>query len=663
MTKMIAASPVGRAELVDNWLEVASQSSDMRVRGNAVIALVTIGGQKRMEMLARLICQTAKEVREGQPGRLEIIGLTWRETRAPRLADADRKLLEGILDSRDDAMPQYERENARAILQGGNLWRQWLAHRRLEPFITLRSVFRTIVLEAVSATLLTGAVLWLIARAIYGVGLPLDDSMATTAFALFLAGLASLSAIVAARLITPGIQSTKGVLFDAGVIAVASSLLPTTLLLLIENNPGGLIGDTMTDWMSFGGSTWWLLAVMALPGFFMLRLLVPLVSGKYNLLSRIQLAGLPLLWATAIAATAIWDEKLAIPDRISSACVAWTVFVVSALTVGAALSSRSARWTESLRMGFPTPLARLSGARLPAFVAACAFVLAVPVANRLVQAERVRSVDLGEDEIKHIPLTMNRPVILIPSSNELKLGLEARPGSHNPQIRIRSKQGVSFSRHTYSPSTNLRGEQPALVRVPGADQVEVCLTDETNCGSSGSVSDWPRLFAGKGVGKDSTADEAAAGAVLIVIPVVSPIKAERLPLGDPQRTRFSGSFTLSPGRNAFEFELPTQLALKAHIAPSREVDAVLILETVSSPIRRWTSLAAQALAEQPLTEKPSIDVTLKEGTYRLCVRLFDYFNLECDGRASELLTGEPIELTVEAPPPEVRPTMPRRIAP
>lgn len=168
----------GRSGLVDNWLEAASESSDMRVRGNAVIALVTIGGQKRMEMLARLIGQTATEVHDGLPGRPEIIRLARQEIGPLRLGEADRKLLDGILDGRDDIIPQRERETARGILQDGSLWRQRQVYRRLEPRWSLFNLelLRTIVREAVAGTVLVGIALWLITKAVYGDGLPLNDT-------------------------------------------------------------------------------------------------------------------------------------------------------------------------------------------------------------------------------------------------------------------------------------------------------------------------------------------------------------------------------------------------------------------------------------------------------------------------------------------------------
>lgn len=433
---------------------------------------------------------------------------------------------------------------------------------------------------------------------------------------------------------------------------------------MFETDPGGLIG-TLADPMNYGRSAWWLLAIMALPGFFLLRISVPFVSGHYDLMARVRLVGGPLLWATIVADLVIWDPKLGVTEQIDSACLAWVVFVVSALIISAVLYERSERWPKSFGIGDSAPMGWITLLGVPAFLAAFGLVVAVPVVGRWIQTERIHSEQIDTDDVRRIPLAMNTPVNLLSKNNyDLKLGLEVRTESRllKPQIRVRSKTGEAFVSPIYI--TRNRGVEPGLERVPGTDPVEVCLTEGTNCGMSGDISAWPRIFAGQRHGADSSGDSGAAKANLVVIPVVSPIVPNRLNLGDPQRTRFSGSFALGPGQNAFEFELPALLALKAQISPVRELDAVLILESLSSPIHRWTSLETQMPADhQRLLERPSISVTVPQGPYRLCVRLFDYFNLECDGLASELLTTEPVELTVEAPPQNGTSSAPRGTAP
>ena len=82
MNEQALSSDAGDSWL-DNWLEQASGAPDPRIRANTVVALIALGGRKRMAQLVRLVGRSALKAKSGDTAAAEVIRAALRESIEP----------------------------------------------------------------------------------------------------------------------------------------------------------------------------------------------------------------------------------------------------------------------------------------------------------------------------------------------------------------------------------------------------------------------------------------------------------------------------------------------------------------------------------------------------------------------------------------------------
>src|SRR5262249_37434374 len=154
---------------LDNWLDQAIGASDPRIRSNTVVALIALGGPKRMAQLARLVGRSALKAKSGDKDAAEVVRSALRESNRSDFKERDRDTLRAALDDPAESFDIRERMAAKTLLLRPDGVAEWFALRRLRPRLALGNILAAATRSAVGTSIAVCGIVWGLAFFILGI--------------------------------------------------------------------------------------------------------------------------------------------------------------------------------------------------------------------------------------------------------------------------------------------------------------------------------------------------------------------------------------------------------------------------------------------------------------------------------------------------------------
>jgi hypothetical protein len=671
---------------LDTWLSEVARTDNMRLRGNAAIALATLGGPARIEEFIELVGDTAIKMKEGRSGAAEAIAVALREVERP---DFDREALARAFEkSRNDDRP--ERQAARALLMPAHPVIAWWRLRGVAPWAGL---WRTLAIAsplAACALLILLVAMWLLIDRRGGFNILGGDNGMPLLLLLFGACVGSVGL---ARIAVAGQRTRVGLILDGLVCGLtgASPLLITAFAASTDKSQDPAAHNTSLLWVVYIAAALAVASVRVFVG------VSP--TGRRRLPAVMSAIAWPVATVTFAALAATWflgnwpGKDMDTVQAVIS--WAWVGFVVTAPAFAAAVGA-----ADDLRRTSVTPFAVFRPPN-PAVLLGVSFIVLVPILSA--GRKPVHEFNLTADQIsgpfvitndQRFALTFNgspKPgkdglevafdgasagFVLDAGGDGDYLAAAGETDVKPPYERVEPPRATEAA----SPDAAQPAETPIIddgrynsmlaqasmtrlgrhFRLQGEQVEDLCMVQRGNrrCGvPSAQVGWWLQILSGRterlGEHKDLhfyVYRPTPARAASVTVPNAWYDRWD----SDPT-ARWTAVFTPPERRPALQIQVARPLYLRVRPDTTDTIlDRVVVVQQVDKPddYTVWS-------ADDP--DPPQVSLQLQPNhTYLVCVRMVHAMFLDCTHQTRGIL-AEPITLTLTQDRPAE--TAPDRVAP